>query len=102
MKYFLKRTYSATYGTFGTCVNVGWLNTNDIVGFRIDRHSRTALDKETLDKIRARLSLLDTELVTADGFGKIKIVYEEIPADGLHEEYSDEIKAKAGEKEGEE
>lgn len=93
MKYFLKRTYSATYGTFGTCVNVGWLNTNDIVGVRIDRHSRTALDKETLDKIRARMSMLDTELVTADGFGKKKIVYEEIPADGLHEEYSDEIKA---------
>lgn len=99
MKYFLKRTYSATYGTFGTCVNVGWLNTNDIVGVGFSRLARTALDKKTLNEIRAGMSMLDTELVTADGFGKIKIVYEEIPADGLHEEYSDEIKA--GEKEGE-
>lgn len=94
MKYFLKRTYTQTYGTFGTRVYVSWL-WHSLGARHFDPLNRTAFDKQALDEIRKEHGYFDEEK-RGDVLVE-KETYEEIPADGLAETYSDEVKeAKRG------
>ena len=80
----------------------GWLR-EDSWGLCFSILHRTAFDKERLDAIREEMDYYDKSMGD-DGIPSDKVVYEEVPAEGLfehyYEEYLDEIKASKAKKGG--
>lgn len=87
MKYFLKRITKKSFGSFGGTTTVEWLR-KIVVTCWFEPFNRTAFSKKELDALRVMHDYTNNKHETAHM--TIEVTYEEVPAKGLHESFTDD------------